>query len=802
MHMVRRPICYLSGAFIVGISAMAVWERGSVISLLIVVGFLVLLGINLPIGKESWPKLGPQAASILILLLLGGGFYQQESQRSFVLHELEGNIGTVTGRVIFVEEKPETTQYLTILCHEVGGVDHIPGDEKILYRVYDGEQSLVDLTGKMVQIRGKIIIPNPARNPACFDYRKYLRSRGIGTLMDGKLTDIQVVKENLGSDFRKGIFRTMNQAAISKKLFLNRLQMNLNDKQYGLAAGMLFGDKNQMDEDLLGMFQKNATAHLLAVSGLHVGLFYMFMRFFARIFQRDHSLIWNVLILTVLFIYGFLSAFSPSVVRALTMIVLHVACRFLYLRFDLLSATMFSGSLFLLFQPMMVHNVGFQLSYVALLSMAFLIPVFEKHVRIPGVKGWSPLLAIQLGLTPLIAYYFNHMSWVGILANLPSVLLAGFILPVLMVLFPVSFLGDGILFTFLVKAVGWGMDGLIWLNQWLYWEGKTTFWCISPPPFLMAGFILLLFVVFSESAKILRSRGYHSWLIKTSIMLLILIVFAQGIYKVPLRDCDMVFLDVGQGDCLFMETPGGYTVMIDSGGSENYDVGRKVLLPYLLKNGHRKIDLAVVTHLHQDHYGGFQTLSQEIPIQQLVLYEGYESMEDSIVDHSGFDQGQLTYVSKGSEIRVEDQVKIRVLSPEAWSDKEDLLPEDENQLSLILRVEVKGVAVLMTGDIDEEGERFLMRGHKNDILQHDILKIAHHGSRFSTGKEFLRMVRPTLAVIQVGKNNFGHPHPTVIEKCREQDIMVLRNDWHGAIGIKIPKGKSGAIWAKTMLSNE
>jgi len=96
----------------------------------------------------------------------------------------------------------------------------------------------------------------------------------------------------------------------------------------------------------------------------------------------------------------------------------------------------------------------------------------------------------------------------------------------------------------------------------------------------------------------------------------------------------------------------------------------------------------------------------------------------------------------------------------------------------------------------------LMRGNRKDVLQHDILKIAHHGSRFSTGKEFLRLARPTLAVIQVGKNNFGHPHPTVIEKCREQDIMVLRNDWHGAIGIKIPKGKNGEIWAKTMLSNE
>ncbi len=801
--MPRRPFVWIASGFIVGIAAEAVSRGWSDLSFMILGGFSIFFIVVFR-EKKSKKKFSIKWALVILVCILAGAlFYSLENQRSFQLHEVEGEIRTVWGRILFVEERQGGRQYLTLICYGEEERGAFSRPEKVIYRIYDGKDSLVGASGKVVQCKGEVKIPESARNPACFDYREYLRTRDVGTIMDGKRSWIYFPENNGGGVFSQIVYGGINKVACLKQEFLHRLKDLLTPRQFSLALGMLFGDKTQMEEPLIELFQKNATAHILAVSGLHVGIFYLFFLSIGSWTGWEYSLVWNGLILFLLLNYAFLSAFSPSVVRAVLMIGFHILCRFLHVRFDLLSATLLTASLVLLFQPFMIHNVGFQLSYMALLSMAFFVPLFERCFKFFAIKILGPLLAIQIGLTPLIVHHFNHVSLVSILANIPSVLLAGLVLPVLLFLFPLSFLGQGVFFVTLGKATGWGLDGLVFVNRLLFWEGKTSFWVIGPPVFLVAGMLVVIFFISSEEARILRIRGGCFKGTAACLCILIFALTAQGIYKKPLENCDMVFLDVGQGDCLFIETPKGRTIMIDSGGSDFYDVGRKVLLPYLLKNGHGSIDLAVVTHLHQDHYGGFQTLSQELPVHKLVLYEGYRMVEEEIISSSGFQRNQLVYVSKGTEIIVEEGVRIVVLSPESFPVENTRLPEDENQISLVLRVECKGVSLLMTGDIDQKGEEVLLIEYQGDsLLHHDILKIAHHGSRFSTGQRFLKEIDPVLAVIQVGKNNFGHPHPTVIEKCLEQDIMVLRNDLSGAIGIGIPRDGNKQLWIETMLSSE
>jgi competence protein ComEC len=269
------------------------------------------------------------------------------------------------------------------------------------------------------------------------------------------------------------------------------------------------------------------------------------------------------------------------------------------------------------------------------------------------------------------------------------------------------------------------------------------------------------------------------------------------------QDMGIIFIDVGQGDCLFIESPTGKTAMIDSGGSARYDVGRKTLLPFLLKNGHKELDLAIVTHLHQDHYGGFKTLSQEIPVGGLVLYEGYESEKASILSESGFDAGELIFARKGDSIKLDDRVSIEIIYPPAWGEDDKYRPEDENQMSLVLMVVYDGIRILMTGDIDQDGEKDLIRvlDNMND-LHCDILKVPHHGSKYSMGESFIETANPKCAVIQVGKNNFGHPSSSVLEKCLERDIIVFRNDLQGAIGVEVNSRETDNLWIKTMITSE
>ncbi len=249
----------------------------------------------------------------------------------------------------------------------------------------------------------------------------------------------------------------------------------------------------------------------------------------------------------------------------------------------------------------------------------------------------------------------------------------------------------------------------------------------------------------------------------------------------------VVYTYAPQGDCLHIRTPEGRNILIDGGGNQNYKVGEKILLPYLLKNGVKKIDLAIVTHLHDDHYLGIEQLAGKMEIKNLGIYEANRLRELEILAETGLHKQDMLYLTKGDRIRIEKDVWIDVLYPEEHSEDvyETLLLEekDENRSSLIVKIYYRGLTVLMTGDLGLEGEQEIMRNYEENpvVLAADVLKVGHHGSKYSTGDEFLDVVDPKIAVFQVGKNNFGHPHPSVIDKCAKKGIIVYRNDLNGAI---------------------
>ncbi len=731
-----------------------------------------------------------------ILIVLGMSIFSHEANRTYFLTQFNGLNVTLNGTVVFSENRGKDLYNLTLLVRE--GQNHIlKKPEKVLVKIYGELEDFQDLVGRDIQIRGALEIPNPARNPKCFDYQKYLRTKGIATIVNVNPRFIEYQGLRTGT-FSLG-WRSLHNISAIKQEFLNTISQKISPQGMALVKGMLFGDKSDIDPELILEFQRNSTAHILAVSGLHVGIIYGFL---TLLFRKHNSLVIDLFILLVLGIYAVMSFLAPSVIRAVFMIGIHIAAKRFHFRYDLLSATVFTAGIILLINPLMLLNAGFQLSYTALLTMSFFIPYLHHHCSLKLLKPFLPLMAIQVGLIPIIAFHFNHLSFVGIIANIPIIFLAGLIIPILIILFPLHLLLNGMLIDTLATSSDWLFQAIIFMNETLYFQGRFSTLTPSPPFCLIGFFYLGLFFLTSELTALWKERKQFAKILGSFILIAALLVWAGFLLEDDFQDIGIIFLDVGQGDCLFIETPSGKTAMIDSGGSASYDVGRKTLLPFLLKNGHSKLDLAIVTHLHQDHYGGFKTLSQEIPIGGLVLYGGYQSEKDKIVSESGFKSKDLIFSEKGVTIKLDNRVSIEVLCPEAWTKDDKYNPEDENQMSLVLMVIYDGVKILMTGDIDKEGEKNVVNStYKIQDLNCDILKVPHHGSKYSMSEFFLNHTSPQCAVIQVGKNNFGHPSSAVLEKCLEKDIMVFRNDLQGAIGIKIENRETQNLWVKTMITN-
>jgi competence protein ComEC len=403
-----------------------------------------------------------------------------------------------------------------------------------------------------------------------------------------------------------------------------------------------------------------------------------------------------------------------------------------------------------------------------------------------GLRGFSPLLLIQAGMAPLTAYLFNYFSVASFFLNLPIIAISGVIIPLGIGMIPVSFLG-GPVFGVSAQAAELLIRIMLWLNELFYLPGLGFFNVVSPTVWFLLIFYGLFFFLTSEGFRILYQRRKGKAIAVCFVLILTVSLLASEAAGDGGPRDGLVFVDVGQGDCLHIRTPSGKNILIDGGGSVNYEVGKKLLLPYFLKNGVKSVDLAIATHLHTDHYRGIAELARNMEIGRLGVYEANRLREQELLADTGLSSGDLLYLTEGDRISIEKDVWIDVLYPEKRSAEEYesliLNEEDENRNCLFMRLFYQGLTVIITGDIGMEGEQEIMERYRDElgVLEADVLKIGHHGSRFSTGDRFLDLVDPKIAVFQVGKNNFGHPHPSVIEKCQEKGIIIYRNDLNGAI---------------------
>lgn len=699
--------------------------------------------------------------AVLIAFIMAAAILVTDSITGYTsdyLEGLEGNNAAVTGRVVSIVKKDD--EYFKLQLSDVSIISDNGArsyKKKILVNVYSDIADYRTVLWDRVYITGAVSIPKERSNPGTFDYRRYLKSVGIRCIItaDG----IENVKK------AGGIAALLKTAKCrTADIFESALG---NDS--AVVMGLLFGETSGIDEDIIETFRRGGTAHVLAVSGLHLGLLYSFLCRFKR---KKRSIPADIAIVLALTAYTALAGFTASVVRACLMIFIHIAGNHLNRRYDLISSTCVSMIIILAVNPMQIYSAGFQMSFLAVITLGIMIPLIQKKIK--GIL--LPMIAVQTGMVPYTMYVFNYVSLTSVISNIPVYFIAAAMIPAGISV--IAFCWLPVIAKPAAMITGLFVKLLLWCNDFTYMGGVFTFDVASPSVIFLAVYYIFIFYMCSEAGQIALIRRNYK---KIAAVFAAAVICGAGC-SVYLSDgfekTDMVFVDVGQGDCLHIKA-GGKNLLIDGGGSFNYNVGKSTLKPYLLKNGVTKIDMAIATHLHTDHYQGLKELSQTYRIKKLGVYEANSVNENHLKKE--FKTDEILYLAAGDVINMGRNVSVEVLSPDRGNPLDE---KDENKNSLVLRVNVKGSSVLMTGDIDEKGEKTLIA---DTDIKADILKIAHHGSRYSSCEKFIAVAAPKIAVIQVGKNTYGHPSEEVIKRLEEHKITVLRNDEQGAVGIRVNK---------------
>lgn len=645
------------------------------------------------------------------------------------------------GKIVRIQEKSDKYSLRVKLLKRNGTEVSFREDVLLSYR---GEVSCAEeLLNTVIAFRAKFCDAQPARNPHCFNYRDYLKSCGIGKSASVNSLRLLQATYTPKEKYERFLYKARSE-------FLS----GTGEEAKGIVAGVLFGDTTYLQEEVYDEFRSNGTAHILAVSGLHVGILY---GIYKKIAGKRRSLAALLLLATMLFTYGTLSMWSTSALRAILMIGISTVGRYTDRRYDMLTGMSVAALILITQNPYVIFGSGFQMSFLAIASIAFFRPIIPR--KIP--ESPAAAIAVNFGLLFYQADVFNYISLVSLIVNIPIIFLTGYFVPIALVGFAASIFG---IYAAPLRAVTEGFALMLTKVNGLSTLGGFSSVDVPSLPKGVTIFLLCtLFFLASETFLIYRHRKEKKKIGAAFLLILSLSLVTEAFSYLEITHDQIVFVDVGQGDCIHLRA-GRKNILIDGGGKIEYNTGKRTLKPYLLKNGTGKIDAALATHLHTDHYKGLTELQECMRVDRLY-----------------------TEMTAGSTIKVTQNVQIETLWPLELKEEN---AQDENKNCSVFMIYYGNYKILVTGDLDSEGEREMIRYYGDSgRLRADVLKVGHHGSKTSTCEEFLKCVSPKIAVIQVGKNTYGHPAAETLERLEKQSCIILRNDRSGAIGLRFKKSK-------------
>lgn len=681
----------------------------------------------------------------------------------------DGETVTLTGIVEEIAEKENSRQIR---------LSHIYLSSDLSYQrqvlVYENQQTTLKI-GYKVKAAGSYAPLEEASNPGQFDQKAYYEARGIGmVLKKAKLTVIEA-KENI-------FFQKLYEL---RSFWAQNLEKITGKEEAALLKAMLLGEKSSLKKEQKELYQSGGISHILAISGLHISLVGMLLYRFLR--KKKRSYPFSALVSgSCMVVYGFLTGFGVSAKRAVFMFLIYLGAELLGETYDVVSALALSGLLILAEQPLQLFQCGFQLSFLSVGAVALGYPALQKRLGWKKKAAMSLLsgLSVTLFTLPCTLYWFYEWMPYAVFLNL-----------IVIPLVPVVFLSGAAGMLTGGASVAAGMflagasAGVLRFFQTLLERtevlpgsraviGQPELWQIA------LYYVLVGAAVWGGRCRA-RKKNQHRIEVR-----IFFIIFALCILCLPFhRPVEVTFLDVGQGDAVFLRTEAGTTCLIDGGSTTVSDVGTYRLLPFLKSRGVSSLDYLFLSHMDADHINGAEELLKDqfrgIPIRHLCLsaLPGDETRERLEKEARLFGT-ELCYISRGTVFR-EKGAEIRCLSP-----VKDQKKEDENENSEVLMVEISGLRILFTGDLGEEGEQELLEAGTD--LRAAVLKVGHHGSRFSTGEDFLEAVSPGFAVISCAENNrYGHPAPETVERLERAGCRIFYTMKSGAVTLYPVNGKKG-----------
>ena len=665
--------------------------------------------------------------------------------------------------------------------------------------------------GRQVTLTGVLEQAQDKRNPGGFDYRAYLARQGVDGIIDAKGL--------LRIGQQRGFLplRWIEALRIQTEQIIDTIYTGASITEPSLHAqllkGILLGKRSDLPTETLDIFRNSGTFHVLAVSGLHVGLVAMFCYFGFRCFRLPEKIRCLLTIAAVL-IYACLIGFRPSVFRASLMAILFLFATVIDRDANLFNLLGVAALVLLLLNPLQLWDVGFQLSFVAVTAIVYFVPKMEKPLRRlweseDGAAPQQPIsiltkyrnaavkwlvlsylvtLAAQIGTTPLIAYHFFRTYPLGIVVGPFAVGLVSLIVAIGMVSVCVGFiyLPFAKLLALLNHAIISIFLALIDLFGQAWGVVKLA------PPSL--GICVLYVTIFLGIASLRYVRRY--WRIASLVGLSAIAIWVwDTAFHEKGRLLEVVTLDVGQGDATFVRFPDNQTMLVDGGvqrsyydqkkqRSVDYDVGERIIEPYLDFRGIRKLDMVVLTHPDIDHGGGLVYILENFEIGRVL------GISDLPIDSQTHRRLRAIVKADGipyafpyaGEIELTPTATLHLLHPiDAAST--NLLDQDKNDDSLVIKLTYREVDILFTGDIGKKAETRLIASGAD--LRSEILKVPHHGSRTSSTVPFIDAVRPRYAIFSLGQNSlYQFPHSDVVARYQERGCVLLRTDEVAAITLR------------------
>lgn len=745
------------------------------------------------------------AAPLLILFFLAGMILDLRSHPQLLLEApaRRGDRVTLEGTLLEPPKRQEEITRLVVRAERVflEGSELRPG-ELVYVSIYSNGPDFTP--GDRIRFPARLRPFRNFKNPGRYDYESAMRIKGFScgaSVSDGRRV-VLMGKGDPGFPW---------SAVESARAPLRRwIRQSLDPPARGILRALLLGEKHELDPALREYFYRTGLAHILAVSGLHVGLVAWLV--FGSV-TRLLSCSYRLLLLTdvrktaalatffPVIAYSLVAGFQVSTQRALAMVLAYLVSIAIGREREVWSTLCLAALLVLASRPHALYTISFQLSFGAVAGILWLAPPIYKRLYRPAsheIKGagrtaWrvfhsytAGLLAVTLAATlcllPLTVFYFHRISLVTIISNLAVTPLLGlWILPaglLSLLLFPLFPSGAGVL----LGLASAGAEAMAAVVRWFAGLPWASIWVITPNPLEL----ILLYGLLASGGLALKRRFR---VLLPVVLILLALDAAYWLYETRLSpSLRVTYLDVGQGNSALVQFPGGKRMLIDGGGFRlgRFDVGRMVVAPFLWSRKITRVHYLVLSHPEADHMNGLSFIAENFGPQEL-WYNGDRVESDS------YRRFMASVRSSGLELRrpgdpeLPDEiggVAIEVLYPPAREpplSSADPAEHNLNNRSLVIRLSKQGKSFLFPGDLEAEGEAELaaLAGPR---LGSTVLLAPHHGSSSSSTPAFLECVRPAVCVVSAGAGNrFGFPHPEALARIRAAGARILRLDQTGAL---------------------